>query len=284
MIDDSISPSEIEASYPEVQRLRGTRFLVKYGGAAMEDEATKQLVCSEVASLARLGLELVVVHGGGKEISRLLERLGLSSRFVDGLRVTDDEAMLATEMALSGTINSDLVSRITRAGAPAIGLSGRDAGLLRAVKLRSKQGEDLGRTGEVESSDASAAEAVLRGRFVPVVSPVGEMLDGTALNLNADYAAAALAGSVRATCCVFLTDVPGVKQAGEVIPRLTPALIAELIEGGVISGGMIPKVECAVRALKAGCPRAVIAHAARRMAITSALLGAPDSGSEISHS
>jgi|688.fasta_scaffold04615_16 acetylglutamate kinase len=284
MSHNAINPAEIEASHPELQQLRGKRVLVKYGGAAMEDSATKQLVCSEVAALARLGIEIVVVHGGGKEISRLLERLGLPSRFIDGLRVTDDETMVATEMALSGTINSDLVSRITGAGAPAIGLSGRDAGLLRAIKLRSKRGEDLGRTGEVQSSDPSAVEVVLRGGFVPVISPVGEASDGSALNLNADYAAAALSGSVRAACCVFLTDVPGVKREGEVIPRLTPALIAELIEVGAISGGMIPKVECAARALQVGCPRAVIAHAAQRMAITRALLGAADCGSEVSES
>lgn len=284
MSNHAVSPAELEALYPELQQLRGRRVLVKYGGAAMEDSATKQLVCSEVASLARLGLEIVVVHGGGKEISRLLERLGLPSRFIDGLRVTDDETMVATEMALSGTINSDLVSRITGAGAPAIGLSGRDACLLRAIKLRSKRGEDLGRTGEVQSSDPTAVEAVLRGGFVPVISPVGETSDGSALNLNADYAAAALAGSVRASSCVFLTDVPGVKRDGEVIPSLTPVLIAELIEAGVISGGMIPKVECAVRAVDAGCPRAVITHAAQRMAITRALLGAAGCGSEVSHS
>lgn len=280
---DSISPSEIQSSYPEVLQLQGARFLVKYGGAAMEDAATKQLVCSEVASLSRLGLKIVVVHGGGKEISRLIERLGLSSHFIDGLRVTDDEVMLATEMVLSGTINSDLTSRITREGAPAIGLSGRDAGLLRAVKLHGKQGQDFGRTGEVESSNAAAVEALLRGGFVPVISPVGEAQDGTALNLNADYAAAALAGSVQAQCCVFLTDVPGVKRDGQVVPLLTPALVAELIESGVISGGMIPKVECAMRALQAGAPRAVITHAARRMVITNALLGTPGCGSEIAN-
>lgn len=272
---DRITPEEIEASYPAVAGLRGQRFLVKYGGAAMEDPETKQLVCSEVAALARLGVSLVVVHGGGKEISRLIERLGLSSHFVDGLRVTSDEVMLATEMALSGTINSDLASRITREGAPAVGLSGRDAKLLQAKKLLGKRGEDLGRTGEVESSSPAAVDALLRAGFVPVISPVGEAQDGSALNLNADYAAAALAGSTRASCCVFLTDVPGVKRDGAVLPELTPRMVAELIESGVISGGMIPKVECAVRTLDAGCPRAVIAHAARRLLITQGILGTP---------
>ncbi len=281
---DRVTPQEIEISYPAVSELRGQRFLVKYGGAAMEDAQTKHLVCSEVASLVSLGLSIVVVHGGGKEITRMIERLGLSSHFIDGLRVTSDEAMLATEMVLSGSINGDLVSRISREGAPAVGLSGRAAGLLQAKRLRSKRGEDLGRTGEVAHSSPAAVEALLRAGLVPVVSPVGEADDGSALNLNADYAAAALAGSTQAACCVFLTDVPGVKRDGVVLPKLTPRVVAELIESGVISGGMIPKVECAVRALDAGCPRAVIAHAAKRLAITHGLLGTPGCGSTLTAS
>lgn len=276
-----ITPEELRTTLPRVSALAGHRFLVKYGGAAMEDDSTKELVCSEVAALTELGVHVVVVHGGGKEISRLIERLGLESHFIDGLRVTSPEVMIATEMVLSGTVNSDLVSRITRCGAQAVGLSGRDAKLLTARKLLSKRGEDLGQTGEVVASDPSAVLHALSGHFVPVISPVGEDRDGKALNLNADYAAGALAGSVQAEACIFLTDVAGVKKDDAVIPRLSQQEIAALIESGVITGGMIPKVECALRALHAGCPRAIITHAAKRLAITSCLVNTPECGTVI---
>ena len=277
----SSSPTSLIKQFPGLASLSKQRFLVKYGGAAMEDESTKAAVCNEVASLAQLGIELIVVHGGGKEISRLLERLGLTSHFIDGLRVTDDAVMEATEMVLSGTINSDLVSRITRSGTPAVGLSGRDAGLLLARKLLSKAGDDLGRTGEVERCSPAVIERVLSSGLLPVVSPVGEDISGSALNLNADYAAAAIAGAAKAATCIFLTDVAGVKKDGIVLPSLTRDEVLALIEDGVISGGMIPKVECAVRAVNAGCSRAVIAHAARPGVMSESLLGIAGCGTTI---
>ena len=281
MSETNVTAADLRRHFPDIEQLFGRRFLLKYGGAAMEVEATKQLVCSEVAALSQLGVQIVVVHGGGKDISRLLERLGLTSRFVDGLRVTDDEVMLATEMVLSGAVNSDLVSRITRCGSPAVGLTGRDARLLTARPIVLEGGQSLGRTGEVEASDPTVIERTLSSGFVPVVSPVGEDREGRALNLNADYAAAALAGSSRAEVCVFLTDVPGVKKDGAVLPELTKAEVANLIQSGVISGGMVPKVECAVRALNAGCPRAVVALASRPYVLTASLLGAADCGTVI---
>lgn len=277
-----VTPCEITSTFPLAAQLAGRRFLVKYGGAAMEDESIKERVCSEVAALAQLGAKVVVVHGGGKEISRLLERLGIQSCFIDGLRVTDDETMRATEMVLSGSINSDLASRITRLGAPAAGLTGRDSGLLTAQRLRGKRGEDLGRTGEVVRSDPRAILALEHSGIVPVVSPVGQDSEGAALNLNADYAAAALAGSIRADACLFLTDVPGVKRDGRVIPSLSSREAVALIAEGIVSGGMIPKVECALRALDAGCPRSVIADAATRCIITASLLESPGCGTTLS--
>ena len=269
-----ITPSEILRQHPSVQALSGQRFLIKYGGAAMEIEQTRQLVCSEIAALSNLGVKIIVVHGGGKEISRMIDRLGLTSHFIDGLRVTDDAAMLATEMVLSGTVNSDLISRITRSGAPAVGVSGRAARLITAQKLR-------GRTGEVVATDPAIIEALLAASFVPVISPVGEDSAGNALNLNADYAAGALAGALGAKACVFLTDVAGVRHNGAVVASLTREEIATLIHDGVISGGMIPKVECALRALAAGCPRAVIADAAKPLIVTSAILDLAGCGTNI---
>lgn len=272
----------ISTSYPKIRDLAGKTVLVKYGGAAMEDEHTRHLVCQEVAALNELSIPVVVVHGGGKEISRMMERVGLVPQFIDGLRVTDPEAMKITEMVLSGSINSDLVSRITRSGAPALGLSGRDARLIEAKKLKGKDGADLGQTGEVVSTNTAPILTALRAGFVPVVSPVGETVDGEPLNLNADYAAAAIAGALNAESCVFLTDVAGVKKNGEVQSSLSHEEIERLIAEAVITGGMIPKVQCALRALEAGCTRAVICDASRPLIISSALTGSEASGTTIS--
>lgn len=239
----------------------------------MEDAATRDSVCAEVAALAQHGVRVVVVHGGGKEISRMMERVGLQPSFIGGLRVTDAPAMSITEMVLTGSVNSDLSSRITRHGAKAVGLSGRDAHLLTARTLRGKNGEDLGLTGEVDRTDLSCVMALLDASLVPVISPVGESVEGAALNLNADYAAAALAGALGVDVCVFLTDVAGVKRDGRVLPHLSVNQIHELIADGTISGGMIPKVECVVKALEAGCSRAVICDAARPGVIAEALTG-----------
>jgi len=274
--------STITASYPNIGQLSGATVLVKYGGAAMEHENTRHLVCQEVAALHALGIKIVIVHGGGKEISRMMERVGLIPQFIDGLRVTDFEAMKITEMVLSGTINSDLVSRITRSGAPALGLSGRDARLIEAKKLRGRSGEDLGQTGEVSSTNIAPVMMGLDRGFVPVISPVGETVDGEPLNLNADYAAAAIAGALNVEACVFLTDVAGVRKDGSVQPLLSRTQIDQLISEGTITGGMIPKVQCALRALEAGCARAVICDAARPLIITSALTGSEGSGTTIS--
>jgi acetylglutamate kinase len=272
----------IRSSYPRIGEFQGKTVLVKYGGAAMEDDHTRHLVCQEVAALSELGVKVVVVHGGGKEISRMMERVGLIPHFIDGLRVTDPEAMKITEMVLSGTINSDLVSRITRSGAHALGLSGRDARLIEAKRLTGKNGEDLGQTGEVASTNTAPILAALAGGFVPVISPVGETVSGEPLNLNADYAAAAIAGALGVESCVFLTDVAGVKKDGEVQPSLTQAQIDQLILEGTITGGMIPKVQCALKALQAGCVRAIICEASRPLIITSALTGSEASGTTIS--
>lgn len=274
--------STIPASYPKISEFSGKTIVIKYGGAAMEDDHTRHLVCQEVAALHGLGIKVVVVHGGGKEISRMMERVGLIPHFIDGLRVTDPEAMKITEMVLSGSINSDLASRITHSGAPALGLSGRDACLLQAKKLKGKNGEDLGQTGEVTATNTAPVVAALTGGFIPVVSPVGETESGEPLNLNADYAAAAISGALEAEACIFLTDVAGVKKSGEVQPSLTHGDIENLIADGTISGGMIPKVECALRALQAGCDRAVICEASRPLIISAALVGNPGSGTTIS--
>jgi acetylglutamate kinase len=185
---------------------------------------------------------------------------------------------------LSGAVNKDLVSRITRYGTPAVGISGRDAHMIEAKPLIGKNGEDFGLTGEVVRVDPRVVESLLNAGFVPVISPVGETANGEPLNLNADYAAAAIAGALGTESCVFLTDVPGVKKDGLVLPKLTPEDINQLIDEGTISGGMIPKVECAIRAIDAGCPEAIVCDASRPNIIASALESSSSTGTSIRRS
>lgn len=278
---DTVLLEEIRNRFPLVARRVGQRIVVKYGGAAMEREEVRESVCAEIAALTQLGIQIIVVHGGGKEISRFIERIGLTPHFVEGLRVTDAETMTVTEMVLSGSVNKDLVSRISRNGAKALGLSGRDAHTLEAVRLLGSQGQDLGQTGDVTKTDPQAIEAILAAGLVPVVSPVGETIHGEPLNLNADYAAAAIAGALGVKSCVFLTDVAGVKKDGQVLPLLTAREVAALIETGVISGGMIPKVQCAIRAVRSGCPTAIISDASQRFVVSGAIAGDTGCGTQI---
>jgi acetylglutamate kinase len=259
-----------------VGSLGNAPIVVKFGGAAMEDPATRSTVCTEVAALCSLGVRMVVVHGGGKEISRWIERLGGSVTFVDGLRVTSTHDMEVIEMVLSGRVNSDLVSRLSHAGVAAVGISGRSGRLLEATPLRGKNGEDLGQAGTVTQVRLDTVRALLSAGLLPVISPVGESAEGVPLNLNADYAAAAVAGALAAASCIFLTDVDGVRRAGSLQPTLTPTQIAELIQDGTVYGGMIPKVECALGALQSGCGCATITAAHKPLAISNALAQTPD--------
>jgi acetylglutamate kinase len=275
------TPDQLLKDYPSLIEHRGRCYLVKYGGAAMESAEVRQSVCAEIAALSKIGLRLVVVHGGGKEISRMLERLAISSRFVDGLRVTDPAGMSAIEMVLSGSINKDLASRITRCGAPAIGISGRDGNLLEGAKRISSDSVDLGLVGEVARCNTAIITALLNSAYIPVVSPVAETPDGIALNINADYAAAALAGALKVSGAIFLTDVDGIKRADVVQGSLTPETIEKLIGEGAISGGMIPKARCATRALQSGSDRATICNAARFAIVSQAITGAIGCGTAV---
>jgi acetylglutamate kinase len=267
--------------FPDLHQLKGELFLVKYGGAAMESSETRAEVCKEIAALSLIGIKLVVVHGGGKEISRLLARLGIESNFIGGLRQTTPEALVATEMALSGSVNKDLASRISHLGVRAVGISGRDARLFEARKIQGPNGEDLGSTGEVVTCDTSIIETLLYSGTIPVISPIAETIDGEALNINADYAAAALAGAIKAVGCVFLTDVDGVKSGGEVKDTLTRDEIDTMIRDGIISGGMTPKVQCALKALEAGCRSATICNASKVNVVALAITGMAGAGTRV---
>jgi acetylglutamate kinase len=268
-------------SYPQLASCQGKTYLVKYGGSAMESIDVRRSVCDELAGLVGLGIRIVVVHGGGKEISRLLERLAIESHFIQGQRVTSVAAMSAIEMALSGAINKDLASRITHCGADAIGLSGRDARIFVGRTIVGPAGEDLGLAGEVVSCNTRPIYALLNSDFLPVVSPVAETVDGRALNINADFAAAALAGALNVSDCIYLTDVDGVKDGERVAAQLTETAVSAMIADGRIMGGMIPKVQCAVRALQAGCAQATICNAAKPMIVSQALTRTLQSGTAI---
>ena len=216
--------------------------VIKYGGHAMDKPELSEAFATDLAHLAGQGMRLVVVHGGGPQISALLARLRVESRFVDGLRVTDEATMQAVEMVLCGQVNKAVVSGFARHGVRAAGISGRDGNLLRARR-----------------KNPALPRCLLDTDFLPVVAPVASGPDGEALNINADTAAGALAGALAAEYFVLISDVPGVLNAdGRLIPGLNRAEIARLKEDGVISGGMIPKVEACLNALDAGCSRALI--------------------------
>ena len=228
---------------PYVSRYIGKTIVVKLGGSALGSHDT---TIEDVVICQRLGIRIVLVHGGGTAISGWLKRLGKEARFINGLRVTDDETMDLVTMTLAGQVNKQLVSEIQRNGGRAIGICGMDGGLIRARLLDPR----LGRVGEVEQVNLDPLRALVSAGYIPVVAPIALGPDGLALNLNADTAAAALAAAMGAEKAIFLTDVPGVLDAdGRLISELTARETQRLIAEKVISGGMIPKVEAALRAL-----------------------------------
>ena len=229
--------------------------VIKYGGHAMDKPELCTAFATDLAQLSAQDMGFVVVHGGGPQISALLKRLNIESRFENGLRVTDEATMAAVEMVLCGQVNKAVVASFAAHGARAAGISGRDGNLLRAVV----KNPALGLVGEVEAVDPALILCLLEGDFVPVVAPVANGPDGQALNINADTAAGALAGALAADYFILISDVPGVLDAeGRLITSLTRAEIEKLRAEGVITGGMIPKVESCLHALNAGCQRALI--------------------------
>jgi acetylglutamate kinase len=236
---------------PYMRRFLNKTFVIKYGGSAMRDDALRASFAVDVVLLKYIGLRPVIVHGGGPQIGATLERLGRQSRFVDGLRVTDDETMEVVEMVLGGSINRQIVALIQQGGGRAIGLTGSDGGMLRV--RRRDEGADLGRVGRVVGVDPSPITAVADAGFVPVIAPIGVDDAGITYNVNADEAAGAVARALRAEKLILLTDVEGVKDArGELIQQLTVAEARKHIAEGTIREGMIPKVECCIGALTEG--------------------------------
>ncbi len=253
---------------PYLQRYAGKTFVVKYGGHAMGDPELARDFAEDVVLLKAVGINPVVVHGGGPQIGAMLKKLGVESRFVDGLRVTDKATAQIAEMVLSGGINKELVGWIAGAGGKALGISGKDGGLVIASKVRRtvkdpdsniEQVVDLGFVGEPQSVDTSIIETACAAGMIPVIAPIAPGADGETYNLNADTMAGAIAAALGASRLFLLTDVAGVlDQAGELLTDLQPGDIARLQAEGTITGGMIPKLETCIHAVEAGCEAAVV--------------------------
>lgn len=238
----------------------GKTVVVKYGGNAMLNETLKAAVMKDIVLLNTIGVKVVLVHGGGPEINHMLERVGKESRFINGLRYTDAETMEIVQMVLTGKLNKDICKIIEQEGGRAVGLSGVDSGLLRAKKLE-KDGADLGFVGEVEEVHPEIIESLLNEGFIPVVSSVAMGLQGdsNSYNINADTAAAKIAVALKAEKFVQLTNVAGVlrdvNDPKSLIPRIHIEDVQKYIDGGIIAGGMIPKIECCMLARRGGVPR-----------------------------
>src|SRR6201989_1550172 len=253
---------------PFLRRYAGATVVVKYGGHAMGEEALAEQFGRDIALLKQVGINPVVVHGGGPQINAMLKRRPIQSTFIDGLRVTDAAMVEVVEMVLAGTVNKYVAGLITAAGAMAVGICGKDGGMIRARKLQRttrdpdshiERALDLGFVGEPTSVDARVIHALTGGGLVPVIAPIGVDADGQTYNINADTVAAAVAGALNATRLLMLTDVPGVLDRDrKLIPSLTLADVNERIADGTITGGMIPKVENCMEAVRQGVRGAVI--------------------------
>jgi len=253
--DPALKAAVLAEALPYLRRYSGQTILVKYGGHAMGGNG--DTFARDIAFLKQVGIHPIVVHGGGPQISNMLQRLGIKSSFVNGLRVTDQATLEVVEMVLSGTINKQLAAEINAAGGRAVGISGKDGGLIRARKL-SRNGE-LGFVGEPERIDDRVLDAFRKSDIIPVVAPLGIAADGATYNINADTVAGAIAAAVKAARFLLLTDVPGVLDAKEALmPELTAAEARSLIASGIISGGMTPKVETCLDAVAGGVDAAVI--------------------------
>lgn len=245
---------------PYIQRFNGKTVVIKYGGNAMINEDLKNTVIRDIVLMNCVGIRVVIVHGGGPEINDFLNKIGKKSEFINGLRVTDEETIDVVQMVLAGKVNKDLVSLIHKNGGKAVGLCGIDAGLLKAEKMKGKNGEDIGYVGNVVEVDDSIIENCLNGGYIPVISTVAlGKEDGKVYNINADLAAAKISVKLNAEKFILITDVPGVltdpKDESTLIPQLKVEDIPELIKRKIISGGMIPKIDCCIEAAKGGVKR-----------------------------
>ena len=247
---------------PYIRRFRGKTVVVKYGGNAMVDEQLKSGFARDIVLMRLVGINPVVVHGGGPQIGKVLEKIGKESRFVDGMRVTDSETMDVVEMVLGGLVNKDIVNLIARHGGRAVGLTGKDGDLIRARKLTISRDApeldapeiiDIGHVGEVASVDVSVVDMMVSGGFIPVIAPIGVGEDGHSYNINADLVAGRVAEVMGAEKLILLTNTEGLlDRQGNLLTGLSAGEVDELIADGTVHGGMLPKIQCALSAVKSG--------------------------------
>lgn len=244
---------------PYIRQFHGKTMVIKYGGNAMTEPALQAAFAEDVVLLKLVGINPVVVHGGGPQIETALKRLGKQGHFIQGMRVTDAETMEVVEWVLGGEVQQDIVGLINQAGGKAVGLTGRDGAFIRARKLKMLDHQDpsvehdVGQVGDIEQIDPAVVKALQDDQFIPVVSPIGFGAQNESYNINADVVAARLATVLQAEKLLMLTNIPGVlDKAGELLPELTPRRIDELVADGTISGGMLPKIAGAVDAAKSG--------------------------------
>ncbi len=244
---------------PYIRRFHGKTMVIKYGGNAMTDPALQQAFAEDVVLLKLVGINPVVVHGGGPQIETALKRLGKEGRFIQGMRVTDEETMEVVEWVLAGEVQQDIVGLVNQAGGKAVGLTGRDGGLIRARKLRMVDHKDptvehdVGQVGDIEQIDPAVVQALQDDQFIPVVSPIGFGAHNESYNINADVVAARLATVLQAEKLLMLTNIPGVlDKDGKLLVELTARDIDALVADGTISGGMLPKIAGALDAAKSG--------------------------------
>jgi acetylglutamate kinase len=247
---------------PYIRRFRGKTVVIKYGGNAMVDENLKSGFARDIVLMKLVGINPVVVHGGGPQIGNLLERIGKESQFIEGMRVTDSETMDVVEMVLGGLVNKEIVNLITRHGGRAVGLTGKDGDLIRARKMTITRNSpeleapeiiDIGHVGEVASIDASVVHMLVSGDFIPVIAPIGVGEDGHSYNINADLVAGRMAEVLDAEKLILLTNTPGLlDKAGKLLTGLNATDVNELIADGTVHGGMLPKINCALSAVHSG--------------------------------
>ncbi len=237
---------------PYIREFAGHTFLIKYGGSLMVNDELKSKFAEDIVLLKYVGLNPVIVHGGGKEISKWMEKVGKKSTFIEGLRVTDSETMEITEMVLTGKINSEVVSLINSHGGKAVGLSGKDANLFTAEKVKSKKNKDLGFVGDITNVDTTLIQTLSTSGYIPVISSVGISVKGETLNMNADHVAQRIAEALKSLKLVYLTDVQGLKIEGELQSRLSLEAAKNFLSHPDVQGGMLPKLTCSATAIENG--------------------------------
>lgn len=286
----SVADILIEA-LPYIRRFYGETIVIKYGGHAMVDETLKEDFARDITLMKFIGFHPVVVHGGGPQIGSVLDKMGISSHFVDGMRVTDEPTMDVVEMVLVGKVNKEIVAQISQQGGKAVGLSGKDGGLILSRKLHLVRPQteekppeiiDMGMVGEVAAVKPEIIRTLESGGFIPVIAPVGVGESGETYNINADWVASKIAVALNAIKLILLTDVEGVMGQGRsLISSMKAKAVQKLLEEGIVSGGMIPKIQCALEALQRGVKRVHIIDGRKPHAVLLELLTDKGIGTEV---